>query len=676
MSYLDRPLNALKGIGEQRAKLFKKLGVTDIYSLLTFFPRAYEDWSPVPIAEAPFDRPCCIKAEVICEVTAHYIREGMTLYKTVCSDGEGRLELTIFNNRYAAARLKPGREYLFYGSAGGGLLRREMASPEIRDPGGGALNPVYRSTAGLSTRIIENAVKVLLRSLPPGIPDCLSPEILKEHGLLRWYDAVKNIHFPADGEALENARKRLIFEELFVLQLGLLRRKSRNLAANAAPLQEDFTVGFASFLPFALTGAQTRAISDAVSDMRGKHPMNRLIQGDVGSGKTAVAAAAAYNVIKNGYQAVMMAPTEILAEQHYRSVSELFAETGVSVGLLTGSTSAREKKLIAGRLESGELDFIVGTHALTEDYVRFKRLGLAVTDEQHRFGVAQRALLYAKGENPHLMVMSATPIPRTLSLMIYGDLDVSLLDEMPAGRKKIETYAVGTKLRPRVYNYIKKHLDEGLQGYIVCPAVEEGDTGLVSAEEYYEKLRNGVFREYNLGLLHGRMKASRKDQVMRAFASGEIQLLIATTVIEVGIDVKNAVIIVIENAERFGLSQLHQLRGRVGRGEHASSCILISGAENESGRRLEVLCKTADGFKIAEEDLKLRGPGDFFGRRQHGLPQLKIADILQDTGLLSAAKDTAVRLLKNDPELSAPAHIPLALQTERLFSDIGEGSLN
>lgn len=405
--------------------------------------------------------------------------------------------------------------------------------------------------------------------------------------------------------------------------------------------------------------------------------MNRLIQGDVGSGKTAVAASVAMTVAGNGMQAAMMAPTEILAEQHYRSLSALLKGSGISVGLLTGSSTKKEKDAVKSALAAGDINLIVGTHALLQDDVVFRSLGLVITDEQHRFGVAQRGLLASKGDNPHLMVMSATPIPRTLALIVYGDLDISVIDELPPGRQPVETYAVKTALRERAYNYVKKHLDEGRQGYIVCPVIEEGDSGLVPVTEYSEKLKSGAFRNYSVELLHGRMKPSEKDEVMRRFASGQTQLLVSTTVIEVGVDVPNAVIMVIENADRFGLSQLHQLRGRIGRGVHKSTCILISDADgDEAVRRLKIMQETSDGFKIADEDLKLRGPGDFFGSRQHGLPDLKIADMANDMETLRTAGAEAARLLESDPELTLPSHQTLKAAVDALFDRQPDGGMN
>ena len=661
----------LKGIGQRRAGLFEKLGISNVGQLVRYYPRAYEDWSrPVSVLEAPLGESCCIRARLAGAPSAHHVRKGMTLYKARALDDQGGLlQITIFNNKYLADKLREGEEYLFYGKTAGNLLRREMASPEIEPVSCAKIRPVYRQTEGLSSRVIEAAMSQAL-TLLHGMADPLPASLRKSYGLLNLVDALRAIHFPKSQENLEDARRRLVFEELFLLQAGLSQLKSRSRGETACLFAKDTTAAFAERLPFSLTGAQRRVIAECAADLRSGRPMNRLVQGDVGSGKTAVAAALCHMAVKNGWQAAMMAPTEILAEQHHRSLSALLQGTGVSIGLLTGSATKSEKDRIKDALSAGDIHLLVGTHALLQDTVAFHRLGLVVTDEQHRFGVAQRAALAAKGDNPHLLVMSATPIPRTLALIIYGDLDISVIDQLPPGRQPIETYAVSTQLRQRAYNYVKKHLDQGRQGYIVCPLVEEGETDLIPAQQYAEQLQRTVFRDYRIGLLHGRMKPSEKEAAMRRFSSGEIQLLVSTTVVEVGVDVPNAVIMVVENAERFGLSQLHQLRGRIGRGRHKSTCILISDAQNpEAVRRLQVMCQTADGFKIADEDLRLRGPGDFFGRRQHGLPDLKIADMMEDMDVLRQTQKAVRLLLDADPYLEAPDHAALKQAVEDMFRE-------
>ena len=676
------PFNAsireLKGVGEKRAALYEKMGIRTLWDLLGHYPRAYEDWShPVLIRDALPGEPCCIRGWAANTPTEHRVRKGMTLYKFRVTDGYGSVQVTLFNNPYAAAKVRRDQEILLYGTVVSDGRRAEMTSPQIEQPNAARIRPIYPRTEGLTPRMIEtNVAAALERFGNGGLPEILPEEIVAREGLCDRATAIRHIHFPPDSHAIAEARRRLIFEELFVLQLGLLRLKSRSRRLNGAILRQDRTADYVAGLPFTLTGAQRRAIADCIGDMQGVCPMSRLVQGDVGSGKTAVAAGVAYSLIREGWQAAMMAPTEILAEQHAATLQKLLGE-GVRVGLLTGSLTAAQKRRMQEAIAAGEIDLAVGTHALISDAVQFAKLGLVITDEQHRFGVAQRARLAAKGQDPHLLVMSATPIPRTLALILYGDLDVSILDELPPGRQPVETYAVGTDKRERAYGYIRKHLDEGRQGFIVCPLVEEGEepTDLQSATALFDELQQGPFRGYRLGLLHGKMKPAQKEAVMSAFAAGEIQLLVSTTVIEVGVDVPNAVIMAVENADRFGLAQLHQLRGRVGRGVHKSTCILITDHRGEeTRRRLGVMCATNDGFKIADEDLKLRGPGDFFGNRQHGLPQLKVADLLEDMPMLQRAQSSAAALLDADPNLVN--HPALWQAVERLFQQVGEQGLN
>ena len=676
----DQSVRFLKGVGERRAAHFEKLGIATLRDLVRHFPREYEDWSqPTPLSEAPLGEECCVRAIVTTVVSTHPVRRGMTLYRFGISDGSARAQVTLFNNHYAADKIRKGDELLLYGQVKGDFHRFEMTAPLIEAASTGArIRPVYPQTEGLSSRIIERTVAQALQQLEEWLDSDPLPAALRQQQQLctRRY-ALENIHFPTDQTALALARRRLVFEELFLLQLGMLQMKGRTRQETAAVMPTDYTAEFEKLLPFTPTGAQQRAIADCVHDMAQGRPMSRLVQGDVGSGKTAVAAGVAYTAIRNGWQVALMAPTSILAEQHAQSLTALLEPGGVRVGLLTGAATAARRRELLGDLREGNIDLLVGTHALLSDGVDFARLGLVITDEQHRFGVGQRSRLAAKGNNPHLMVMSATPIPRTLALMIYGDLDVSILDELPPGRQPIETYAVSSRKRERAYGYVKKHLDAGRQGYVVCPLVEEGETDLASAQEYAERLSAGAFAGYRLGLLHGRMKAADKERVMSAFAAGEIDLLVSTTVVEVGVNVPNAVIMVIENAERFGLAQLHQLRGRVGRGRYASTCILISDAQNEEARRrLKVMCETNDGFRIADEDLKLRGPGDFFGSRQHGLPNLKIADLQADMAWLREAGDAARRLTATDPALEQPENALLRQEIALLFGQVGEQGFN
>ena len=530
------------------------------------------------------------------------------------------------------------------------------------------IEPVYAATEGLSSKTIEKIMKnalVYTDSMQDAIPD----GIRQKNGLCDFKTALKSIHFPLERQALESAKRRLVFEELFVLQTGLLFLKRRRRALAGCTVKKNLLEEFKMTLSFKLTGAQERVINECLTDMMSPRPMNRLIQGDVGSGKTAVAAALMYISAGNGFQSALMAPTELLAEQHFKTLCKITENSGIKCALLTGSLTKKQKDEVKAGLKSGEIKVAVGTHALLTDDVEFENLGLVVTDEQHRFGVGQRGRLSSKGNNPHTLVMSATPIPRTLGLIIYGDLDISIIDEYPAGRQKIATYCVDSSYNARVYNYIKKFIAEGRQAYIVCPLVDENEAlGIKSASEYYEELSENQFKDYTLGLLHGKMKPKDKESVMRRFAAGEIQLLISTTVIEVGIDVPNAALMVIENAERFGLSQLHQLRGRIGRGEYSSACILISDVKSgDTKRRLDVIKNNTDGFKIADEDLKLRGPGDFLGSRQHGLPDMKIADTFADRETLHSAGKEAEELLRRDPMLHDAENAGLRSEITELF---------
>jgi ATP-dependent DNA helicase RecG len=667
--YFNQNLQKLPSVGEKRARLFAKLGINTIGDLLSNYPRHYEDLSKCfSVSSAPVGETCCVKAFVSTTVSSHRVRKGLTVFRCKATDGITEMQITIFNNKYAAAALTVGGEYLFFGKVEGNLLRKSMSSPQIEPITGARIRPIYRQTEGLSSKVIESVTAMALKRMPDEIEDNLPDYIRQEEALCHKRYAIERIHFPKDSGDIEIAKKRLVFEELLVLQLGLLRLRGRVKVKSECKIQTDYTKEFLKTLPFEPTGAQLRAISEAIDDLKGDSPMNRLLQGDVGSGKTLVAAAIMHTVCKNGYQAAMMAPTEILAEQHFKSLTKMLKGSGISVMLLTASTPAGERKKILNLLSAGQINLIVGTHALISQSVQYCNLGLAITDEQHRFGVAQRTALANKGINPHIYVMSATPIPRTLGLIIYGDLDISVLDELPKGRQPIETYCVKSALRHRAYNYIKKHLDEGRQGYIVCPMVDEGEMDLAAATQFYEKLSNGEFKDYSVGLLNGRMKSADKEDVMRRFSLGEIDLLISTTVVEVGVDVPNAVIMVIENAERFGLSQLHQLRGRVGRGEHKATCILISDAENDDAvKRLKVMCQTTDGFKIADADLKARGPGDFFGSRQHGLPELKIANIFDDMKVLKTTQRRARDIINKDPDLTN--HKGLSESVDKLFAD-------
>ncbi len=664
----------LKGVGARRAEYLNAMGIDTVGALLRFFPRDYEDFGRIrEIRNLISGEFVCIKGKITSDITENFIRKNMTLYRFLVSDGSGSIGITIFNNKYLAAKLHRGSEYLFLGKVQLDRFGFNMSSPEIRETSFEGIIPVYRASASISSAAIEKLVRTAL-------PQTCTEEVLPESvrvgaSLTTASDAIVNIHFPKSREALEQAKKYFVFEELFVLSTALMLLKGKKKAQASAIINHDYTEQFYKALSFEPTNAQKRAVKECMSDMSSGRVMNRLIEGDVGSGKTLVAAALMYTVAKCGYQSVIMAPTEILAEQHFKSLSEFFEGSDIECVLLTGSLKKSKKTQSKQMLLSGEAQIAVGTHALLTEDVEFNNLALVITDEQHRFGVSQRAALALKGKNAHTLVMSATPIPRTLGLIIYGDLDISILDEYPRGRGKIESYVVSSELRPRVYNYIKKHLDEGRQGYIVCPMVEESEqlADVKSAEEYFADISAGAFKNYKVGLLHGKMKGNKKDEIMRAFKNGEIDLLVCTTVIEVGIDVPNAAIMVIENAERFGLSQLHQLRGRIGRGKYASSCIFISdlktGTANE---RMQVMKNTSDGFKIAEEDLRLRGPGDFLGQRQHGLPDLKIADLYADNDILKLASMVAANTLEHDPKLKSEDNFNLRKAVIEMYRRLNE----
>lgn len=643
----------IKGVGEKRAQLFNKLGIFTVDDLIHFYPRNYRDWSKTTmVADAPVDQPVFIKATMITPVKESMIRKGLTLYKCNFTDGDTVIRVTIFNNKYLAQSLRTFDDYILYGKVEKSFTSASMSSPQIEkaDTSMGIM-PIYSATEKLNSKAIAKVMAAALEKFEY-IDEFLSSEIKEKYNLCSRDFAIRQIHFPDKQENIEIARRRLIFEELLTLQLGLMKLKNNKKTANNIKITTDYTKEFYSLLPFKPTNAQIRAVKECVEDMMSAQTMNRLVQGDVGSGKTAVGAAVMHTVIKNGYQTAMMAPTEILAAQHYETLTKLFSATDIKIALLTGSTKAKDKKDIKQQLIDGEIDLIVGTHALIQNDVEFKNLGLVITDEQHRFGVEQRANLAMKGNNPHLLVMSATPIPRTLALIIYGDLSISILDELPPGRQAIRTDVVDSSYHERIYKFIRNAVDNGNQAYIVCSLVEEGENDLIPAKEYAQKLSTTAFKGYNLGLLHGKMKPKEKDNVMNAFARGDVDILVSTTVVEVGVDVPNATIMLIENADRFGLSQLHQLRGRVGRGKEKSFCILVSDNKSDTAQeRLAVMKRTSNGFDIADFDLKSRGPGDFFGKRQHGLPDLKIADMLEDMATLKECQQCANEILKADPDL-------------------------
>ena len=662
MAELNTGVQFIRGIGGQRAKALEKLGIRTLRDLISYFPRTYDDRTQARrILDLQPGETACVEAMVTAAPTLSRVRRGLELVKLRAVDDSGALDVTFFNQAWLKSSLKAGETYIFYGRAEGNLLRRQMTNPVVEPLGRGEqtgrIVPVYPLTAGVSQLILSRSIRQGLDACADILPDVLPDAVRQEHQLCRIGFAYENIHFPTSAEALDLARRRLAFEELFLFTIGLRRLRSRRDEVRTTPCREVDMAAFYSALPFTLTSAQRRCVEEALDDMRSGKPMNRLCQGDVGSGKTMVAAACVYFCVKNGRQAALMAPTEILAQQHYGGLAPMLEKLGVRCALLTGSMSAKTKRTVSGQLATGEIDFVVGTHALISGGVEYQDLGLVVTDEQHRFGVGQRAALASKGTSPHMLVMSATPIPRTLALILYGDLDVSIIDELPPGRQRIGTSAVSGGYRRRLYAFLRRQAEEGRQCYIVCPEVTENEDApdeRKAVTEYAKKLQAEVFPDLRVAFVHGKMKAREKEAVMAAFAAGETDILVSTTVIEVGVDVPNATVMVVENAERFGLSQLHQLRGRVGRGPHKSYCVLISDSRNEETRqRLRIMTQTGDGFKIAEEDLRLRGPGDFFGLRQHGLPGLRVADLGCDAALLKEAQSAADALLAKDPKLSS-----------------------
>jgi len=676
---LQKNITYLKGVGEKRAKCYEKLGVNTLYDLLYHFPRGYVDYSkPVSIEESILNEYNIISGTITKKLRVQFLRNGLSIYKAVLTDFESDITIIIFNSEFLFNQLKEGESYILNGKVTGTSLRKEISSPIIIPQNcNNKVQPTYPLTEGLSQSLVQKTIGDALKFFDNNLYEPLPKWILNEYQLCTLQYALKNIHFPDDMEAMQIAKKRLIFDELIILQLGMSLLRGRNRSLTGSKMKSVNIDEFYNKLPFELTNAQKNAISDCTNDLCGEFPMNRLVQGDVGSGKTAVAAACIYFACKNGCQSALMAPTEILATQHYNTLKGFLEPLGVKICLLTGSLTPKQKSNLKSEIEQGIYSVIVGTHALVQKTTVFQNLGLVITDEQHRFGVNQRATLAEKGENPHKLVMSATPIPRTLALMIYGDLDISVLNELPKGRQPIETYAVTGKLRERAFGFIKEQLLQGRQAYIVCPMIDENENELQAVSVYAEKLQNGDFKEFKIGLLHGKLLASQKENIMAEFKAGNIDLLVSTTVVEVGVDVPNATVMLIENSERFGLSQLHQLRGRVGRGEYKSYCILVTdNVTEESKARLKILSKTNDGFKISEEDLKLRGPGDFFGSKQHGLPQLKIANMAENLNVLKTAQDVAKKIISDDKNLSSLENRGLNQLVKLLFEKTGEGILN
>lgn len=670
----QKDVTYLKGVGPKRAELYNKLGINTVYDLLNHFPRGYLDFSsPVSIADAAANPNECsaVRGKVVKKLPEARIRKGLSIYKAVFTDDVNDLTIVIYNSEFAFKQLEAYSEYILYGKITGTLVRYEMTNPliiPIASPD--KIQPVYSLTEGLTQPLLRKTMHTALESFNKEIYEPLPKKIMEKYSLCSYNFALENIHFPKDSHSCETAKRRLVFDELLTLQLGMYVLKSRSQSRTGCVMKNYALDEFYKSLPFELTEGQKDAIGDCISDMCKISPMNRLVQGDVGSGKTAVAAGAAFFAYKNGFQTALMAPTEILAVQHYETLCGFLEPLGVRVALLTGSLTPKQKAELKGKISDGDYSIVVGTHALVQQTTEFKKLGLVITDEQHRFGVEQRAALAKKGQNPHKLVMSATPIPRTLALMIYGDLDISILKELPKGRQPVETYAVTGKLRERAFGFVKDRLDEGRQGYIVCPMIDESEMELQDVKSYAKKLREGAFKSYKIGLLHGKLSSAEKEQIMSDFKNHKTDLLVSTTVIEVGVDVPNSAVMVIENADRFGLSQLHQLRGRVGRGKYKSFCILITdNVSEESRKRLKILSKLHDGFKISEEDLKLRGPGDFFGKRQHGLPVMKIADMSADLETLKQAQKAAQEITTDDPLLNNPENRGLRQLALMLFKN-------
>ena len=682
MARLSDPITILKGIGPSKAAQFAALNIHTLQDLICHFPRGYEDRTKlVTIDKLEVDKPACFRAMVMNTPRTAHIRKGLDVTKVQVADHTARLTLTFFNQKFTTNQLQYGKEYIFYGAVSGDFIGYNMTSPAFEALDAPPVTtrrilPIYPLTAGLSNASVLKAVRQALAICDP--PAEIIPEsVRQQYGILPAQRAYYAIHEPSSMAEAEQAKRRLIFEEFFVFSAGLSLMRASRAGKQTDRYENTDLTAFLAALPFRLTGAQSRAIDEIMADFRKGTPMNRLVQGDVGSGKTMVAAAAAYCACQNGRQSALMVPTEILAEQHHESLSKLLTPLGVRVGLLTGSMKEKEKKAVRAAILEGSLDLIVGTHALLSATTVFSNLGLVIADEQHRFGVAQRSRLSAKSNDPHLLVMSATPIPRTLALIMYGDLDVSILDELPPGRQAVDTFLVTESYRPRINAFIRKQVDEGHQCYVVCPAVEENEElNIKSAELWADTLQTAVFPDLKVSLLHGRMKGAEKEAVMSSFARGESHILVATTVIEVGVDVSNATLMVIEDADRFGLSQLHQLRGRVGRGKAKSYCILTSHNRNgETLQRIKAFCKTNDGFRIAEEDLRLRGPGDFFGSRQSGLPVFRVADLSCDLQTLKDAQVASAQWIDDFGTADTPEANALRARIASLFATT-EGAMN
>lgn len=660
MSDLKMDIQYVKGIGPKRAYKLNKLGIFTLKDLLYYFPRQYEDRNNLKkIAQLQNEDKATIKA-VILGITNSNPKKGMTLTKVDIKDETGYAKLVFFNQPYISNAFKSGDTILVFGKVKKEFKNIELSSCEIEHLSNAPKNtckimPIYPLTFGVTNKEIMSIIKSVLSNKELVIKEYLPKTIIDKYKLCSIDYAIKNIHAPSSKENFKIALYRIIFEEFLILQLGLFMFKNGVTEVEGIKFEEnDKLKDIIDSLPFKLTKAQNRALNEIIEDMQSSKVMNRLVQGDVGSGKTVVALLALANCVLNGYQGALMAPTEILAEQHYISLTETLKEFGMNVELLVGSLTKKQKEKVLERVKNKEIDILIGTHALIEDKVEFNNLGIVITDEQHRFGVRQRGKLSDKGNNPDVLVMTATPIPRTLALILYGDLDISIIDELPPGRQPIDTIAVSKDKRDRAYNnLVRAEVEKGRQVYIVCPLVEESESiEAKAAVELVEELKQEYFSDLKVGLLHGKMKATEKDNIMKSFKNKELDILVSTTVIEVGVNVPNATLMIIENAERFGLAQLHQLRGRVGRGKHKSYCILIYASKSEVCRqRMSIMEETNDGFKISEKDLEIRGPGEFFGTRQHGLPELKIANIFKHMKILKIAQQEARYIIGEDSKL-------------------------
>ena len=675
---INESIQYVKGIGPKKAEKLNRLGIHTIKDLLYYFPRQFEDRSIIKkIAQLEDEEKVTVKA-LITNIESYTPKKGMTITRIDVKDDTGFAKLTFFNREYIKNTFRVGDSILAFGKVKKNGRFVELNSCELEylssSPKNiGKLMPVYPLSYGITNKDIMNTIRMVFENKDIRIPEYMPEHLMKKYRLCGIEYAIKNIHFPKDKESLKVALYRLIFEELLVLQLGLFMYKGGSSDKKGIVFKRDSRLDdVLESLPFKLTKAQNRALNEIIDDMCSEKVMNRLVQGDVGSGKTVVALLALAECVFNGYQGALMAPTEILAQQHYESFTETFEDIGINVELLTGSVTKKQKEGILQRVKDGEVDILIGTHALIEDNVEFENIGLVITDEQHRFGVRQRGKLSSKGVSPDILVMTATPIPRTLALILYGDLDISIIDELPPGRQPIETIAVEKKKRDKVYNsLVRREVDKGRQVYIVCPLVEESETlDITSATETAEEIKRDFFPDLRVGLLHGKMKPSEKDAIMTAFKNHELDILVSTTVIEVGVNVPNSTLMIIENAERFGLAQLHQLRGRVGRGKHQSYCVLIYGSNSEVCRkRMDIMEETNDGFKISEKDLEIRGPGEFFGTMQHGVPELKIANLFKHMKILKTVQQEARIIIGDDPTLDFKEYRGLKREIESKFKD-------